>query len=88
MCCARPNGLKTDTGHGVDEATPGGRARGRNYGTMTRRAGACAFRHCTGEEGLAIIDGQAGTGKSFTMARDPRCLRGSRASRDRPRPDQ
>ena len=27
-----------------------------------------AFRHCTGEEGLALIDVQAGTGKSFTMA--------------------
>ena len=27
-----------------------------------------AFRHCTGDEGLALIDGQAGTGKSFTMA--------------------
>ena len=27
-----------------------------------------AFRHATGAEGLALIDGQAGTGKSFTMA--------------------
>lgn len=27
-----------------------------------------AFRHATGPEGLAIIDGQAGTGKSYTMA--------------------
>jgi ATP-dependent exoDNAse (exonuclease V) alpha subunit len=27
-----------------------------------------AFRHATREQGLAIIDGQAGTGKSFTLA--------------------
>jgi Ti-type conjugative transfer relaxase TraA len=27
-----------------------------------------AYRHATGAEGLAIIDGQAGTGKSYTMA--------------------
>ena len=27
-----------------------------------------AVRHATGPEGLALIDGQAGTGKSFTMA--------------------
>lgn len=27
-----------------------------------------ALRHATGAEGLAIIDGQAGTGKSYTMA--------------------
>lgn len=27
-----------------------------------------AFRHATGPQGLAIIDGQAGTGKSYTMA--------------------
>jgi Ti-type conjugative transfer relaxase TraA len=27
-----------------------------------------AFEHATGESGLALIDGQAGTGKSFTLA--------------------
>jgi len=27
-----------------------------------------AYRHATGPEGLALIDGQAGTGKSYTMA--------------------
>ena len=32
------------------------------------REQARAFRHATGAEGLAIVDGQAGTGKSFTMA--------------------
>ena len=32
------------------------------------REQARAFRHATGPEGLAIVDGQAGTGKSFSMA--------------------
>src|SRR4051794_21873279 len=32
------------------------------------REQAHAFRHATGIEGLAIIDGQAGTGKSYTIA--------------------
>lgn len=26
-----------------------------------------AYRHCTGKEGLALIDGQAGTGKSYAI---------------------
>ncbi len=33
-----------------------------------RRDQAEAYRHATGPEGLALIDGQAGTGKSYTMA--------------------
>jgi Ti-type conjugative transfer relaxase TraA len=33
-----------------------------------RREQALAVRHATGEGGLAVIDGQAGTGKSYTMA--------------------
>lgn len=32
------------------------------------REQALAYRHATGGEGLSLIDGQAGTGKSFTMA--------------------
>lgn len=32
-----------------------------------RREQALAYRHATGPEGLALIDGQAGTGKSYTM---------------------
>ena len=60
------NGLKTDTGHGVDEEHRRLFSAGK-YGTMTAEQ-VHAFRHCTGDEGLAIIDGQAGTGKSFTMA--------------------
>jgi ATP-dependent exoDNAse (exonuclease V) alpha subunit len=60
------NGLKTDTGHGVDEDRRAAVLAG-TYGTMSAEQ-AHAFRHCTGDEGLALIDGQAGTGKSFTMA--------------------
>jgi Ti-type conjugative transfer relaxase TraA len=33
-----------------------------------RREQAHAYRHATGPEALALIDGQAGTGKSYTMA--------------------
>ena len=40
---------------------------GEQFAGITREQ-ARAFRHATGAEGLAIIDGQAGTGKSFTMA--------------------
>ena len=59
-------GLKADTGHGVGEDTRAGVLAGP-YGAMTAEQ-AQAFRHCTGDEGLALIDGQAGTGKSFTLA--------------------
>jgi len=60
------NGLKTDTGHGVDEDRRAAVLAGK-YGTMSGEQ-VRAFRHCTGDEGLAIISGQAGTGKSFCMA--------------------
>ena len=60
------NGLATDAGHGVDEDRRAAVLAGK-YGTMSAEQ-VHAFRHCTGEEGLAVIDGQAGTGKSFTMA--------------------
>ena len=40
----------------------------RRNSPASRREQAHAFRHATGAEGLAIIDGQAGTGKSYTMA--------------------
>jgi hypothetical protein len=58
--------LKNHTGHGVGEDRRAAVLTGK-YGTMTAEQ-VHAFRHCTGEEGLAIIDGQAGTGKSFTLA--------------------
>lgn len=40
---------------------------GQQFDGITREQ-ARAFRHATGAEGLALIDGQAGTGKSYTMA--------------------
>jgi Ti-type conjugative transfer relaxase TraA len=60
------NGLKTDTGHGVDEDRRAAILAGK-FGTMTGEQ-VHAFRHCTGDEGLALIVGQAGTGKSFVMS--------------------
>jgi ATP-dependent exoDNAse (exonuclease V) alpha subunit len=39
----------------------------RNFDGI-RRDQAEAYRHATGPEGLALIDGQAGTGKGYTMA--------------------
>ena len=60
------NGLVTDTSHGVGEEHRAA-VLARKYGTMSVEQ-VHAFRHCTGDEGLALIDGQAGTGKSFTMA--------------------
>ena len=59
-------GLKTDVRHGVDEEHRAAVIAGK-YGAMSAEQ-VHAFRHCTGEDGLALIDGQAGTGKSFTMA--------------------
>ena len=58
-------GLVDNKGHAISDDE-----RARVLGTtafqsMTREQ-ARAFRHATGAEGLAIIDGQAGTGKSFT----------------------
>ena len=40
---------------------------GERFGTM-RADQRAAFERATGAEGLSLIDGQAGTGKSFTMA--------------------
>jgi Ti-type conjugative transfer relaxase TraA len=59
------NGLKTDNSHGVDEDRRAAVLAGK-YGAMSAEQ-VQAFRHATGAEGLALIDGQAGTGKSFTM---------------------
>jgi Ti-type conjugative transfer relaxase TraA len=39
----------------------------RAFGTMLPDQ-AAAYRHATGPEGLTLIDGQAGAGKSYTMA--------------------
>ena len=60
------DGLKANATHEVDE-----RLRfdliPEKYRTITPEQ-IRAFLHATGAEGLALIDGQAGTGKSFTMA--------------------
>jgi hypothetical protein len=61
------NGLKTDTGHGLDEQQRAAILDSVKYGGVSREQ-AAAFRHVTGDEGLAIIDGQAGTGKSYTLS--------------------
>jgi Ti-type conjugative transfer relaxase TraA len=60
------NGLKNDTSHGVDVAQRT-ELIAKNYRSISREQ-VRAFRHATGEEGLAIIDGQAGTGKSYVMS--------------------
>jgi Ti-type conjugative transfer relaxase TraA len=60
------NALKNDASHGIDVAQRT-ELVARKYRTITREQ-VLAFRHATGDEGLAIIDGQAGTGKSYVMA--------------------
>jgi Ti-type conjugative transfer relaxase TraA len=60
------NGLKSDDSHGIGEARRAAVIAGK-FGSMTGEQ-VRAFRHATGGEGLALIDGQAGTGKSFTIA--------------------
>jgi hypothetical protein len=60
-------GLAASERHGVGEGTRNSILNGKQFDGVTREQ-ALAFRHATGSSGLAIIDGQAGTGKSFTMA--------------------
>lgn len=61
------DGLAEDKRHDVNEKT---RAKilGKTEFERISPDQAKAFRHATGPEGLAIIDGQAGTGKTYTMA--------------------
>ena len=61
------DGLKEKAGHAIDDLQRLELLARPKYRTITREQ-TSAFRHATGAEGLAIIDGQAGTGKSFTMA--------------------
>jgi Ti-type conjugative transfer relaxase TraA len=61
------NGLAADNGHGLDERQRAAMLAGARFAGMTPEQ-AAAFRHVTGAEGLALIDGQAGTGKSYTLA--------------------
>ncbi|WP_158920914.1 AAA family ATPase [Acidisphaera sp. S103] len=53
--------------HGVDAARLAAVRRSEKFRTMTGEQDV-AFRHATDGKGLAIIDGQAGTGKSYTIA--------------------
>ena len=66
-CCARPTAWPATTGTRSATGFWPRCCRTRNS-TGSRREQARAVRHATGAEGLALIDGQAGTGKSFTMA--------------------
>lgn len=61
------DGLAADTTHGLEEGRRAAILGTAKFGGISREQVA-AFRHATGGEGLALIDGQAGTGKSFTMA--------------------
>ena len=61
-------GLDRNRRHGVSDTACARRARQRQIQRSITREQARAVRHATGAEGLALIDGQAGTGKSYTMA--------------------
>ena len=60
-------GLVGQSGHEISDSERARVLTGEQFAGITREQ-TRAFRHATGKEGLAIIDGQAGTGKSFTMA--------------------
>lgn len=59
--------LARDSGHGMSDQFRAAVLNSDRYQGISREQ-ASAFRHATGDSGLALIDGQAGTGKSFTMA--------------------
>jgi Ti-type conjugative transfer relaxase TraA len=60
-------GLVARSGFQIDDKQRGQIIGSEKFDAITREQ-ARAFRHATGAEGLAIIDGQAGTGKSYTLA--------------------
>jgi Ti-type conjugative transfer relaxase TraA len=60
-------GLAGDKRHEVGEKVRAKVLGAKEFDGISREQ-ARAFRQATGPEGLAIIDGQAGTGKSFSMA--------------------
>jgi Ti-type conjugative transfer relaxase TraA len=60
-------GLAGDKRHAISDGERAAVLGGKQFAGITREQ-TRAYRHATGAEGLAIIDGQAGTGKSFTMA--------------------
>ena len=59
--------LERNTSHGVDDRTAGRVVSREKFEGMTAEQGR-AYRHAIGAEGIALIDGQAGTGKSYTLA--------------------
>jgi hypothetical protein len=59
--------LHNDKSHGVDDRQRAAILKDERFKGITEEQ-ARAFRHVTGPEGLALIDGQAGTGKSYTIA--------------------
>jgi Ti-type conjugative transfer relaxase TraA len=59
--------LAGDKTHAVSDSDRASVLGGKRFEGITREQ-ARAFQHATGAEGLALIDGQAGTGKSFTIA--------------------
>ena len=61
------DGLAANKRHGVGEGTRNSILNAKQFDGVTREQ-ARAYRHATGAEGLALIDGQAGTGKSFIIA--------------------
>ena len=60
-------GLDRGHGHGVAERTRAALLGSERFSSITREQ-ASAVRHATSDEGLALVAGQAGTGKSYTMA--------------------
>jgi Ti-type conjugative transfer relaxase TraA len=61
------DGLIRDKTHVVGSIIESKVLSGREFAGISSEQ-ARAYRHATGPEGLAIIDGQAGTGKSYSMA--------------------
>jgi Ti-type conjugative transfer relaxase TraA len=59
------DGLAAGSWHGVTDRH---RADTLDWFASMRDDQRAAFEHATGAEGLSLIDGQAGTGKSFTIA--------------------
>jgi Ti-type conjugative transfer relaxase TraA len=59
--------LAVSNAHHIDDGQRAALLGGARYAAITEEQ-ARAFRHVTGAEGIALIDGQAGTGKSFTVA--------------------
>jgi hypothetical protein len=60
-------GLAGSNRHAVNDGDRAAVLNSERFDGITREQ-ARAFSHATGPEGLAIIDGQAGTGKSYTIA--------------------